>query len=126
MMPPAALCAIRYHASRTRESMLQMSVRLGRLAGTLPHFGDAATSLDDTSHTPLDVVLELSIALDGHVLDGPTISAYAEAGPAGAVWGAGDEFESIGFSVKVRTFQSLCVNPLDMTTRTRLDETDQG
>lgn len=101
-LPPFA-CSLRVQRALIAPCAAQVCVRLGRLKGCLPQFEGTASALgDEPSVPPVEVLLEVYIALDGHVLDGPLPSTYAPASSAGAAWGDGDDFETVPLAVKVR------------------------
>lgn len=84
-------------------------MRVGRLTGCLPQQQDLGAGGDEQAACAADVVLDFVLALDGHVVDGPVRTAYAPAGPSGAVWGSADASEQIFFAVKVGLCTSVRV-----------------
>lgn len=88
---------------------MQIHVTVSRLIGTIPQLRDQALQYSGGETVPVDVLVEATLAVEGHVFDGPVRSVLVPLGPKGCEWSTSEQRNLIPFVFKVRRLgASVC------------------
>lgn len=80
---------------------MQIHVAVSRLIGTIPQLRDQALQSSGGETVPVDVLVEATLAVEGHVFDGPVRSVLVPLGHKGCEWSASEQQNVIPFIFKV-------------------------
>lgn len=83
---------------------------VSRLLGTIPQLRDQALQSSGGETVPVDVLVEATLAVEGHVFDGPVRTVLVPLGPKGCEWSPSGQQNSIPFVFKARSL--ICSLPL--------------
>lgn len=80
---------------------MQIHVTVSRLIGTIPQLRDQVHQSSGGETVPVDVLVEATLAVEGHVFDGPVRSVLVPLGPTGCEWSTSEQQNVIPFVFKV-------------------------